>query len=509
MSVMTDSYKAGHFIQYPEAQKMIAYGEFRAPFNNDKTDNRFVFYGIRYFVENYLSHRWTQQEIDSADKFFSTHNAGGLPYPWPKDLMQAMITENNGYFPVKLQALPEGTCAHIHVPVFVITAEGKWSRLVTFLETILTHLWYPTTVATLSRRTRELVDVAFDTSVDPELDFLRTSRLHDFGFRGCTCVEQSIIGGTSHLLNFEGTDTMSAAYYAQFHLNGGKPVASSIPATEHSVMTAWPTEVHAIRKMIQEFGGDNCLFATVMDSYDYTNALETILPVMHKEKVAKGKSVWVLRPDSGNPTEVILQALHAADKVAGHTVNSKGFKVVNGLSALQGDGIGYAQIKDILEKVIAEGWSASNVVFGMGGGLLQKVNRDTMSFATKLSFIRYADGTNRNVMKKPKTDGGKCSLPGMLKVVRLDGIPTVIPAKEGENDPNDILQTVWDMGPVPNLVWEDFDSLRKRVSTEWKALPRVHDPIHKDLYQVIQEWIKDFEENYDSRMKVSESEGPK
>ena len=44
---------------------------------------------------------------------------------------------------------------------------------------------------------------------------------------------QSVIGGAAHLLNFDGTDTMSAAYYVQFVLNGGKPVGQSIPATEH------------------------------------------------------------------------------------------------------------------------------------------------------------------------------------------------------------------------------------------------------------------------------------
>jgi len=307
------------------------------------------------------------------------------------------------------------------------------------------------------------------------------------------------------LLNFEGTDTMSAAYYAQFYLNGGKAVGSSVPATEHSVMTAHATEVDAIRIMIKQFGTDNCVFATVMDSYDYTNALDSILPIMHKDKIARSdKSVWVLRPDSGDPVQVILQALTAADKVAGSVQNSKGFKVLNGYAALQGDGIGYPEIKNILEAVLKAGYAASNVVFGMGGGLLQKVNRDTMSFATKLSYIRYADGTVRNVMKKPKTDGGKCSLPGLLKVVRVDGVPTVFPAKEGETDPNDILQTVWNMGPVADLKWDSFDELRKRVATEWKALPKIYDSVAAPLHTVIKDWVKDFDDHYAERLAISE-----
>ncbi len=75
---------------------------------------------------------------------------------------------------------------------------------------------YPTTVATLSRRARDVVEAAFEATSDGGASSpLVPSRLHDFGFRGCTSVEQSVIGGCAHLLSFTGSDTMSAAYYAQ------------------------------------------------------------------------------------------------------------------------------------------------------------------------------------------------------------------------------------------------------------------------------------------------------
>lgn len=174
------------------------------------------------------------------------------------------VQENNGYFPVKLQALPEGTCAHVHVPVYQITAESPYSRLITFFETILTQVWYPTCVATLSRKIKDLVAQAFQTSVDDDQKHLINFRLHDFGFRGCTGVEQSILGGLAHLLNFRGSDTMSAAFYGQFYLNNKVPIAESIPASEHSVMTSWPTEKQAIENMIDHFGSG--AFSVVMDS---------------------------------------------------------------------------------------------------------------------------------------------------------------------------------------------------------------------------------------------------
>jgi nicotinamide phosphoribosyltransferase len=154
---------------------------------------------------------------------------------------------------VTIEALPEGTCIHARVPVYQITAEGEYSPLCTFLETLLTMVWYPTTVATLSRRARDVVEASFEkTSDGGKMSPLVESRLQDFGFRGCTSVEQSIIGGCAHLLSFNGTDTMSAAYYAQFHLNGGRPVGMSVPATEHSVMTAWRTETEAMENMIEK-----------------------------------------------------------------------------------------------------------------------------------------------------------------------------------------------------------------------------------------------------------------
>ena len=339
------------------------------------------------------------------------------------------VQENEGFFPVTLQALPEGSCVHAHVPVYQITAEAPYAKLVTFLETLLTMVWYPTTVATLSRRARDVIGHAFEKSVEGGAGSpLLGSRLHDFGFRGCTCVEQSVIGGCAHLLNFEGSDTMSAAFYAQFELNGGRPVASSIPATEHSVMTSWASERDAVANMVAKYGSG--IFACVMDSYDYAAALSELLPSVAQEQVAQG-GYMVLRPDSGDPVECVLMALRAGEKVFGCTTNSKGFKVVRGCGVIQGDGVGLPMIGAILRAAMDAGFSAENVAFGMGGGLLQKVNRDTMSFATKLCHIKYADGTERDVMKAPKTDSGKVSLPGALSVRRVGGVPRVFPAGGG------------------------------------------------------------------------------
>lgn len=489
VALLTDSYKAAHFAQYPDAKRMVAYGCFRKAFKKeggaaDKTDTRLIFYGMRYIVNSYFNRQWTMHDVSSAAQFYSTHNAGFTQFPFPRELFEKFVKENNGYLPVKLEALPEGTVVHAGCPVFQITAEAPYSHLCTFMETLLTHVWYPSTVATLSRRAKDVIEVAFEKSVDGGKGHpVLMSRLHDFGFRGCTCVEQSVIGGAAHLLNFEGSDTMSAAYYAQYTLNGGEPVGNSVPATEHSVMTSWTTEQAALEHMIDKFGSG--VFACVMDSYDYAYALSEILPVVASKQVGKG-GFMVLRPDSGDPVEAVLMGLKAADKVFGHDVNTKGFKVPRGCGVIQGDGIDLSTLQTILDAVHAEGYSAQSVGFGMGAGLLQKVNRDTMSFATKLCHIDYADGTPRDVMKAPKTDAGKYSLPGVLQVKRVGGVATAysIP-NNGTGTPlvaanENVLHVVYDKRPVA-VKWENFSELRKRVATEWEVAPKTANNISPEL----------------------------
>ena len=161
---------------------------------------------------------------------------------------------------------------------------------------------------------------------------------------------------------------MPGAFYAQMYLNGGQPIATSIPATEHSVMMAHPSEREAIMRMIETYGTG--VFACVMDSYDYVRALQEVLPSVAAEKTKRG-GYMVLRPDSGEPVEVVMQALRAAEKVFGADKNSKGFRVIRGCGVIQGDGINIDAIRRILEVVLKEGYSAQNVAFGMGAGLLQ------------------------------------------------------------------------------------------------------------------------------------------
>jgi len=173
-------------------------------------------------------------------------------------------------------------------------------------------------------------------------------------------------------------------------------------------------------------------------------------------------------------------------------LTKKGYKLIRGAAVLQGDAVTIESLQAILEAAKKAGFSAQNIAFGMGGGLLQKLNRDTMSFATKLCHITYADGTKRDIMKTPKADTVKISLPGEFAVKKNEqGIPIVYPKEViSENDPDNLLKVVYDHGKV--CKWEeDFATIRNRIAKEWPSLPRSYDIISPELKVKIEKTVKE------------------
>lgn len=482
LGMATDSYKQSHPEAYPECMQAGAYIEARKGFEGDKDDLRMVVNGVRYFVERYLAKQWKEEDVMEAEQIMASFCPGGAQHPFPADLFRKFVLPkseggNDGYFPIRVRALRDGQAILARCPIMVLEADGEYARLVTWLETLaLQSVWYMSSVATLSRRVRDLIDDAFDKSVDPEMDFLRDSRLHDFGMRGCTSLEQSIMGGSSHLLSFDGSDTLSAVWYVRNHL-GGEGVASSIPATEHSLMMSHSSELAAVERMVELYG--NGLFATVADTYDYEKFLDNVVGTVASVVQSKG-GFHVVRPDSGDPVECVLQALRALEVAYGVDVNSKGYKVIRGAGVIQGDGIDHVVLKQILDATLKAGYSAQCVAFGMGGGLLQKVNRDTLSFACKLSYRKVStfeapDGVMIPLMKDPKTDPTKRSQPGRIAVIEQNGAlrgAPYITAYGASSETPDRLEVVYDSGPT-EYEFEDFHTQRKRLSSSWQELSDV------------------------------------
>jgi len=127
----------------------------------------------------------------------------------------------------------------------------------------------------------------------------------------------------------------------------------------------------------------------------------------------------VVRPDSGDPQWTVLHVIETLGKKFGFTVNNKGFKTLNYVRVIQGDGINRNTIKDILSRLYINGWSADNISFGMGGALLQHLNRDSLRFAMKCSSVNM-DGEWKDVFKDPTGDHSKVSKSGRISLYLKD-----------------------------------------------------------------------------------------
>ena len=630
--ILTDSYKLSHQLMYPPGvKKMVAYGECRGPLKidgkniviNKNNENRLVNFGLRYIIENYIDKVITEDDINKVLSFYSKHGFLGSPYPLDENLLKDLIGKKP---PIKIYGLPEGTVMLPKTPVYVIEAEEQYAPFVTYYETILTMIWYPIAVASLSRCCKEIFTQKYiDVGLDNTHYFINYS-LHDFGFRGCSSIETSIIGGMSHLLNFKGTDTLSAAYYATYNYNqssdkknGGtldnfevkgthipliqreKPlnqisksiipvqpnipavtpieptninvIGESVAASEHSVMTSYKREFDAYLNILRKFGDKGAPVAIVMDSYNYENALFNVFPAAVKSYINERKNKGVspvekqnktaiqytdidqgifgnkpiltdedilylpnnfaitFRPDSGNPSAAVIQSLIAGVKLFGISEDSyehNGIKYIipRFVRTIQGDGINVFTIQNMLDVITTPNalgngtWAFApfSLLCGMGGGLLQKVNRDSVNFATKLCFVEYGDGKtpyinnkgNKIVMKAPATDKSKSSHPGK---------PYVIINKPGWNNVPcaDVTSTRNEKIPYGNAlklfyngisgtgisqdVLKNFTLLKETVEKNWKAAEKV-----KNLEDGLSDNLKNFKEELYTKIQSQNGE---
>lgn len=459
----TDSYKHSHFLQYPpEARAISAYIEARP---NDFADE-VLFMGLQPYLIDRLERPITQADIDEAEAICSAHGV-----PFNRAGWQIILGEHGGFLPVEIRALPEGMIVPTGVPlVQVETTDPRLPWLATFIETaLLRAIWYPTTVATLSRQCRQIIRAGLERTsedVEGQLPF----KLHDFGARGTSSGESAGLGGMAHLVSFMGTDTMEGLLAARRYY-GADMAGFSIPAAEHSTMTSWgrAREVQAYANMLDAFerdgdgdgGGGGGAVAVVSDSYDLDAALTGIWGGTLRDKVLARKGTLVVRPDSGDPVETPVRAIRMLWDAFGGTVNAKGYRVLDPhVRVIQGDGMTPATIVRLIDRLIEEGFAIDNVAFGMGGGLLQQVNRDTLRFAMKANAMQDAAGVWHDVAKAPATDPAKASKAGRQAVVAEAG-RLIARRLEDVADEDNLLRPVWRDGAM--LVRHSFDQLRARA----------------------------------------------
>jgi len=455
----TDSYKFSQWVQYPKGTTHISsYIESRGG------EPESVFFGLQAFIKEYLTTPITMNDVKRAQHIVQAH---GLPFN--REGWEIIVNEYNGMLPIEIQAVPEGTVMETHnVQVQVVNTDPRLWWLTSYLETaLLRAIWYPSTVATKSRKMKKVIAKYLNETSDvPVMDQL-LFKLHDFGARGASSSETAMLGGMGHLINFMGTDTFEAVEGVMAYYNTDEVVGFSIPASEHSTITSWgrENEVNAYENMLDTFGGPGKLVACVSDSFDIYAATRDLWGVVLKDKVVAMGGTLVVRPDSGDPETVPIEIIEILDERFGSTVNSKGYRVLHpSVRVIQGDGINEDSLPRILANLKAAGYSADNIAFGMGGGLLQAWNRDTLKYAMKASAIRINEGEWKGFSKDPVTDHGKRSKEGRLGLVFEGGLGSsgyrTLP-EDLANKKGNLLRTVFKNGEL--LIEDTFAEIRKRA----------------------------------------------
>ncbi|RZJ13045.1 MAG: nicotinate phosphoribosyltransferase [Rubrivivax sp.] len=453
----TDSYKTSHWRQYPPGTTTVfSYIEARGgalPFT--------VFFGLQALLKEYFTKPVTTDDVALAEEVCAAHGV-----PFNRDGWLHIVHTHGGRLPLRIRAVPEGTVVPInHALVTVENTDPACWWLTSYVETALLRVWYPTTIASQGLSTRRLIaDALARTGSLGGLPF----KLHDFGARGVSSLESAMLGGMAHLVNFRGTDTITALLGARLYY-GETMAGFSIPAAEHSTITAWGRdgELEAYRNMLRQFGKPGALLAVVSDSYDIDVAVSRLWGGALREEVIASGATVVIRPDSGDPTSVVLRTVRALDASFGGDMNVKGYKVLRHVRVMQGDGITHATIASILGALESAGYSADNIGFGQGGALLQQVNRDTLGFAMKASAAEV-NGQWRDVFKAPVTDPAKRSKAGRLTLMRRGEVfATVRLDSPGYLDARgqgglEVMRTVYEDGRL--LVDDSFAAIRARVA---------------------------------------------
>lgn len=461
-----DSYKLSHAAQYPNGTTEIySYMEARKGAAIPYT----IFFGLQPYLQLLAETTVIKEDVEQAEVFALAHF--GTPI-FNKAGWMRIVEVHGGKLPLKIKAVKEGTKVPIgNVLLTIENTDPELPWLTNFVETLLMKVWYPTTIATNSYAASQIIKQYFDeTSDETNIAF----QLHDFSFRGVSSIEQAGIGGSAHLTSFMGTDTVAAIVYANKHYNIGeafKMYGFSVPASEHSTATPWGLseegETSYINNMLTLY--PTGIVSMVADSKD-TMRFARIIGTTFKERILARDGRVVVRPDSGDPVEVNVELIQILAECFGTTTNSKGYKVLpTQIRIIQGDGIDREMIGKILAAIKEIGFSAENIVFGSGGGLLQKFDRDTMRFAIKCSYS-IRNGQEVNVQKDPKTAGGtKTSKAGKLKLVKDDvgNYSTVSSTQLPKGDFDilkDELELVFENGKITR--YQNFDEIRLIVAEQ-------------------------------------------
>ena len=464
--LMTDSYKLTHWNFYPEGMtKVYSYLESRG----GEFDNT-LFFGMQYYLKYIEGVVVTMEDIDFAEQFCNAHF--GKEGRFNREGWEYIVKRHGGKLPLKIKAVKEGTL----VPVSNVLAtfentDDNVPWLTNVMETLFMKLWYPITVATNGFHAKQIL-ANYLKLTGSELDMLGF-KLHDFGYRGVSSEETAGIGGMSHLLNFMGTDTVLGIGYANKYYNDTdeyKMFGFSVDASEHSIACSFGSrpedeEAYFVNMLESSKSG---IVSIVSDTYDVFNFVKT-MATKYKDEILNRDGVVVFRPDSGDPVDVnekLIDILHEIFEDECTTTETGYVLLPPQVRIIQGDGIDLKELDKILASMKKRGYAADNWVFGSGGGLLQKFDRDTQKFAIKASYgERTYKGhrTGFDIQKDPVTSKGKKSKAGELVLTKdKSGEFITINKKDATEDTVDYLETVFENGKITRF--ESFEEIRERAN---------------------------------------------
>lgn len=454
-ALKSDSYKHSHHkLMVDKLQRVYSYLESRGGFSDEV-----VFFGLHYIIKTHFEGVViTHKQVDFAKKIIDMHMGPGIfnEVGWRR-----IVDVHGGKLPLRIRALPEGTIVPNYCAMMTVeNTDDECAFITNFSETLLVQVWNPITVATNSREMLKIIRGCLELTAD-NLDGL-PFKMHDFGYRGVSSQETAAISAAAHLVNSMGTDTLPGIILAMEYYNA-EMAGYSIVATEHSVVCSWGREgeFDCIKNLLKTH--PTGIVAGVSDTNNIFHACRMYGTEL-KELIMSRDGTFVVRPDSGHPPTIVCKVLEILcegykDELT-YVGKNKGYKLLpSQIRVIQGDGIDLEMLREILEAIEAMGFSADNLAFGSGGGLLQKVDRDSLKMAFKASSF-VIDGKRRDERKDPITDPGKRSKLGRFKVVVGDDGKLVT---VDENDPReDQLQLVYENGVV--LVSPEWDEVKERAA---------------------------------------------
>lgn len=433
--LLIDFYKAVHAEMLPKGiTKSVSY--FTPRMSRVKMWDKVVMFGLQGFIKNYLISYFNEYFFETPANIAIGEYERIMNTALGKDsynLDKIKKLHDLGYLPIEIGALPEGSRVPMHVPMFYITnTHDDFAWLPQALESLISaESWHPMLAATVGATYRDIVNKYYDETCDDNIP--KNKALGSFDFRGEECTESAIKASAGWCLSFVNTATVPVIPYLEEYYkcdSTKEPVAYGSPSTEHAVMCSNYAvdgdEITLLRRLLTEIY-PNTSFSCVLDSYDYWNVIDNILPELKPEILAHN-GCMLMRGDSGDCVEVVTKTVFKLWDIFGGTINSKGYKVLDPhVKAIYGDSITIQRCEKIYQILKDNGFACSNVALGVGSfsfqcveedGILKPFTRDTFSSCIKATYCEI-NHKPYPIFKDPKDGGFKKSQKGCC-VVRCD-----------------------------------------------------------------------------------------